>query len=145
MQVIFIKDLKGQGKKGDIKEVSDGYATNFLIKKGYALKKTEGSLNKLNKEIQKNKELDLKLRNEALDLKNQLEKLTLEFFVKEKNGKMFGSISSKQIKDELVKLGYNIDKKQIENASINNLGVHNISLNLYKDIKCLLKIHVKGI
>ena len=91
------------------------------------------------------KELDLKLRNEALDLKNQLEKLTLEFFVKEKNGKMFGSISSKQIKDELVKLGYNIDKKQIENASINNLGVHNISLNLYKDIKCLLKIHVKGI
>ena len=142
MQVIFIKDLKGQGKKGDIKEVSDGYATNFLIKKGYALKKTEGSLNKLNKEIQKNKELDLKLRNEALDLKNQLEKLTLEFFV---NGKMFGSISSKQIKDELVKLGYNIDKKQIENASINNLGVHNISLNLYKDIKCLLKIHVKGI
>ena len=43
MQVIFLKDLKGQGKKGEIKEVSDGYAINFLIKKGYALKKTEGS------------------------------------------------------------------------------------------------------
>ena len=48
MQVIFIKDLKGQGKKGEIKDVSDGYAMNFLIKRGYAIKKTEGSLNKLN-------------------------------------------------------------------------------------------------
>ena len=62
MQVIFLKDLKGQGKKGEIKEVSDGYAMNFLIKKGYALKKTEGSLNKLNEKNKKEKELDLKNR-----------------------------------------------------------------------------------
>ena len=50
MQVIFLKDLKGQGKKGDIKDVSDGYAMNFLIKKGYAIKKTQGSLIKLNEQ-----------------------------------------------------------------------------------------------
>ena len=62
MQVIFLKDLKGQGKKGDIKEVSDGYAINFLIKRGYALKKTEGSLNKLKIEIKENQELDRKNR-----------------------------------------------------------------------------------
>ena len=65
MQVIFLKDLKGQGKKGDIKEVSDGYAINFLIKRGYALKKTEGSLNKLKTEIKENQELDQKKREIA--------------------------------------------------------------------------------
>ena len=73
MKVIFLKDVKGQGKKGEIKEVSDGYAINFLIKKGLALKKTEGSLNKLKEEQVKNQELDLKNREEALNLKKKLE------------------------------------------------------------------------
>ena len=59
MQVIFIKDLKGQGKKGEIKDVSDGYAMNFLIKRGYAIKKTEGSLNKLRHDNQEEEKLDL--------------------------------------------------------------------------------------
>ena len=104
MQVIFIKDLKGQGKKGDIKDVSDGYAINFLIKKGYALKKTEGSLNKLNEEKKKDKEIDLENRENALKLKEKLENITLNFKVKtSKNSRMFGSISSKQIKEELNK------------------------------------------
>ena len=58
MQVIFLKDLRGQGKKGEIKEVADGYAMNFLIKKGYAVKKTETSLNKLNIEKENNRLLD---------------------------------------------------------------------------------------
>ena len=74
MQVIFLKDLRGQGKKGEIKEVSDGYATNFLIKKGYAVKKTSGSLNKLNEQKEDAKRLDEKLRKEALELKTKLEK-----------------------------------------------------------------------
>ena len=146
MKVIFLKDLKGQGKKGEIKEVSDGYAINFLIKKGYALKKTEGSLTKLNEEIKENKALDLKNREEALKLKEQLEKITLEFSVKgSKDGRMFGSISTKQIKEELNKLGYNIDKKQIENTSVNSLGMHLVNVNLYKDIKCQVKVHTKSV
>ena len=75
MKVIFLLDVKGQGKKGEIKEVSDGYAINFLIKKGYALKKTEGSLTKLNEEIKENKALDMKNREEALKQKENLEQL----------------------------------------------------------------------
>ena len=113
MKVIFLKELKGQGKKGDIKEVSDGYAINFLIKKGYALRKTEGSLNKLKNEMKENQELDLKNREEALKQKAKLEKITLNFKVKAaSDGRMFGSVSTKQIKEELLKLGYCIDKKQ---------------------------------
>ena len=146
MKVIFLKDVKGQGKKGEIKEVSDGYAINFLIKKGYALKKTEGSLQKLKEEIKENQELDLKNRKEALKLKETLEKVTLEFKVKaSKDGRMFGSISTKQIKEELNKLGYIIDKKQIENTSINSLGMHLVNIILYKDIKVVVKVHTKGI
>lgn len=146
MKVIFLKDLKGQGKKGEIKEVSDGYAINFLIKKGYALKKTEGSLTKLNEEIKENKALDLKNREEALKLKEKLEKITLEFSVKgSKDGRMFGSISTKQIKEELNKQGYNIDKKQIENTSVNSLGMHLVNITLYKDIKSQVKVHTKSV
>ena len=134
MQVIFLKDVKGQGKKGEIKEVSDGYGMNFLIKKGLAIKKTEGSLNKLNKQKEKDKEIDLENRKDAEELKKKLENITLKFKVKTTNGKMFGSISTKQIKEELLKLGYNIDKKQIENQLINSLGMHIIKVTLYKDI-----------
>ena len=146
MKVIFLKDLKGQGKKGEIKEVSDGYAMNFLIKKGYALRKTEGSLNKLKEENKLNQELDLKNREEALVLKEKLEKVTIEFKVKKsKDGRMFGSISTKQIKEELSKLGYNIDKKQIDSTNINSLGMHLVNITLYKDIKCVLKVHTEGV
>ena len=143
--IIFLKDLKGQGKKGDIKEVSDGYAINFLIKRGYALKKTEGSLNKLKTEIKENQELDQKNREIALKDKEKIEKITLEFLVKEKNGRMFGSISSKQIKDELDKLGYKVDKKQIMTENINTLGIHLVEIVLYKEIKATIKVHTKGI
>ncbi len=145
MKVIFIKDLKGQGKKGEIKDVSDGYAINFLIKKGYALKKTEGSLNKLKEEQKKDKEIDLENREKALQEKEKLEKITLEFKVKtSKDSRMFGSISSKQIKEELMKKGFEIDKKQIENTTINSLGMHIVNITLYKDIKGKLKVHTIG-
>ena len=145
MKVIFIKDLKGQGKKGEIKDVSDGYAINFLIKKGYALKKTEGSLNKLKEEQKKDKEIDLENREKALKDKEKLEEITLEFKVKtSKDSRMFGSISSKQIKEELMKKGFNIDKKQIENTTINSLGMHIVNITLYKDIVGKLKVHTIG-
>lgn len=144
MQVIFIKDLKGQGKKGEIKDVSDGYAMNFLIKRGYAIKKTEGSLNKLRHDNQEEEKLDLENRKKSLELKKKLEGITVNFKVKTANGKMFGSISTKQIKEELYKLGFNIDKKQIENQLINTLGMHIIKITLYKDIVCNLKVHTEG-
>ena len=144
MEVIFIKDLKGQGKKGEIKQVKDGYAENFLIKKGYAIISTKSSLAKL-KEEEKLKEANIeKLKEEARDLKEQLEKITLTFKVKTgDNDKVFGSISIKQIKESLKEQGFNIDKNMIKlTTSPSSLGFHNIELELYKNIIAKVKIHL---
>jgi len=144
MQVIFLKDLRGQGKKGEIKEVADGYATNFLIKKGYAVKKTETSLNRLNMQKKEDQLLDEKNTKEAKELAKKLEKVTLTFTAKAgKEDRMFGSISSKQVKEELEKKGYNFDKKQISMETINSFGYHNVNINLYKDIVGTIRVEVK--
>ena len=144
MKVIFLKDVKNQGKKGEIKEVSDGYAINFLIKKGLAVKQTQTSLNKLNQEIENNKLEDERLTKEANHVKEKLSKITLEFTANGgKDDRMFGSISSKQIKEELDKKGFNISKKQIEMESINCFGYHNININLYKDVMAVVKVSIK--
>ena len=144
MQVIFLKDLKGQGKKGEIKEVADGYGMNFLIKKGYAVKKTEASLNKLNIEKENDRLLDEKNTKEAHELVKKLEKVVITFTAKAGSGdKMFGSISSKQIKEELDKIGYHFDKKQITSETINSFGFYNVEINLYKNIVGRIRIDVR--
>jgi len=144
MKVIFLKDLKNQGKKGEIKEVKDGYAQNFLIKNGYAVKETKESLKILNKELEEEKTNDEKNRKEALELKQKLENEKLVFYVKTgKQDKVFGSVSVKQIKEQLDKK-YKIDKKQILIKNpIQSLGFHEVDIVLYKEIKALLKIEVK--
>lgn len=144
MEVIFIKDLKNQGKKGQIKNVKDGYAENFLIKNGYAVRKTKENLSKLNHELEKKKQEDENNKKEAIKLKDELSKVTLEFKVKTGEGdKVFGSISVKQIKDELQKQGYKIDKNQIDiTNSISSLGFHNVNINLYPEITAQIKVHV---
>lgn len=144
MKVIFIKDLKKQGKINDIKEVSDGYATNFLIKNGYAVKYTKTSNERLNNDIEKNKQEEEKNREDANNLKRKLEKETLKFIVKTgTNGKVFGNISSKQIADELTKKSYNIDKKKIKiELPLNTLGTHIVDIELYKNIKANIKVEL---
>ena len=82
MKVIFIKDLRGQGKRGDIKEVKDGFAENYLIKNGYAKKLTEKNYNQYLEEKKEEKNLDQKNRKEAEVLKEKLAKLELTFKVK---------------------------------------------------------------
>jgi len=143
MEVIFIKDLKNQGKKGQIKNVKDGYAQNFLIKNGYAVLKTKENLSKLNHELKKKEEENLENQKNAKALKEKLDKVTIEFKVKTGEGdKVFGSISVKQIKDELEKQGYKIDKSMIEHTNISTLGFHNVEINLYPSIKATIKVHV---
>ena len=145
MKVIFIKDLKKQGKVNEIKEVSDGYATNFLIKNGYAVKYTKTSNEILNTSL-KNKaiqeENDIKESNK---LKQQLEKIELVFNVKSgKDGRTFGTISTKQISEKLSELNYKIDKKQIIiDGSLNVIGTHYVKLNLHKKVECSLKVVLK--
>lgn len=144
MKVIFIKDLRNQGKTNEIKEVSDGYATNFLIKNGYAVKYTKTSNERLNNDIEKNRQQEEKNKEEANKLKQELEKEKLKFIVKAGvNGKVFGTISSKQIADELKKKNYNIDKKKIQtDNSLNTIGNHYVEIELYKNIKAKLQVEL---
>lgn len=144
MEVIFIKDLKNQGKKGEIKNVKDGYAENFLIKKGYAVMKTKENLARLQCEQRNKAALDAENKKIAEEVKKELDKLVIEFKVKTGEGdKVFGSISVKQIKDELQKNNFKIDKSQIEITSpIAALGFHNVDIKLYPGITATIKVHV---
>ena len=144
MKVIFIKDLKKQGKINDIKEVSDGYATNFLIKNGYAVKYTKTSSNRLNTELSNAKIEEEKKIKEANKIKEKIEKELITFNVKSNNGKVFGSISNKQLEEKLKELGYNIDKKQIKIINpLSTLGVHEVSVDLYnKKVEAKIRVEL---
>ena len=144
MEVIFIKDLKNQGKKGQIKNVKDGYAQNFLIKNGYAVAKTKENLSKLEHANAKKAEEDKNNKKIAEEQKEQLEKLVLEFEVKTGEAdKVFGSISPKQIKDELQVQGFKIEKNQIDNSKqISSLGFHNVEIALYPGVTATIKVHL---
>jgi large subunit ribosomal protein L9 len=145
MKVLFVKDLKGQGKRGDIKTVKDGYAENFLIKKGYAKQLTEQNYNDY-KETKKEEELnDAKMRKEAEKVKKLLETKTIVFKVKTgEANKVFGSVSTKQIKEELDKLKFNIDRKQIKlDEALSSLGYHNVNVELYKDVIGVIKVKLE--
>lgn len=145
MKVIFIKDLKGQGKKGDIKNVKDGYGMNFLIKNGYAVIANEGNVKhqetlNLKKQLEENEKI-----NEANKLKNLIEKQTLKFYVKTGAAdKVFGTISSKQIAAELKNKNIIIDKKLIDkDININCLGTHIVKINLHKSVVAELRVELK--
>ncbi|MCF6094656.1 50S ribosomal protein L9 [Microaerobacter geothermalis] len=144
MKVIFLRDVKGQGKKGEMKEVSDGYARNFLIPKGLVVPATEGNLKTL--EIQKEKERKRKEQElaEAKQLSKELEKLTVTIKAKSgEGGRLFGSVTSKQIAETLEKMNIKIDKRKIQlNEPIRTLGVTNIPVKLHSEVTAQLKVHV---
>ncbi len=144
MKVIFIKDLKNQGKKGEVKEVKDGYAMNFLVKNGYALIASEQNLRNLERDNKNKIEEDVQKTKEAEKMKIKLENIKITFKAKTgKQDQLFGSISSKQIATELSKKGYEIDKKSIILTNpITSLGFHNVDIELYKKIKAQLKVEV---
>lgn len=144
MKVIFIKDLKKVAKKGEIKEVKDGYAENYLIKNKIAVAYTDKNIKVLNKEKKEQDLIDQEKTKEANELKQKLEKLTLVYKVKTGDkDRVFGSISQKQIKESLTEKGFKIDKKQITlMTSLASLGFHKVEIELYKDIKAELKVQL---
>lgn len=145
MKVIFIKDVKGQGKKGEIKEVKDGYGMNFLIKNKYAVQATNQSINQLKKEKQELALEENLLIKDMEDLKKKIEKEKIIFKAKTGNkDQMFGTISVKQIKEKLSELGYKIQKQDIHlEFPIQSLGFHEVEIELHKKVIAKIKIEIK--
>ena len=144
MKIILIDNVKGTGKKDEEKEVKDGYGS-FLIKNKKAVLYSTKSNEVLNTQIKDRNDKEEQLILECTNIKNKLEKDTLEFLVKTGNdGKVFGSISSKQISEELKKKGYNIDKKLIDRENLNTLGSHTVTINLHKKVVAHLNVVLKA-
>ncbi len=144
MKIILIDNVKGTGKKDEVKEVKDGYGS-FLIKNKKAVLYSTKSNEVLNTQIKDRNDKEEQLILECTNIKNKLEKDTLEFLVKTGNdGKVFGSISSKQISEELKKKGYNIDKKLIDRENLNKLGSHTVTINLHKKVVAHLNVVLKA-
>ena len=146
MKVIFLKDLKKQGKKNEIKEVSDGYAVNYLIKNGYAVKYTKSSGDILDAQIANDKLNEENNTMKANEVKVRIEKEVLKFEVQTgKDGKVFGSISSKQICDRLSQLGYNVDKKSVKSKeNLSSLGTYYVEIELYKKVIAKVRVELKS-
>lgn len=145
MQIILTEDVKGKGKKGTVIKVKDGYGMNYLVKNGLGVPANEENMHKLKLDNNK-KEREENLKIEAAKkTKDQIEKLTLTFKVNTgKNDQVFGTVSSKQIAQELIKKGITVDKKKIMiDHTISSLGFHDIKIELHKTVIANLKIELK--
>jgi len=145
MKILLIKDVKGLGKAGEIKNAKDGYARNFLIPKGFAKLATDEVV-KAWEEEQKQKAAELKAELEEMNkIKEKLE--NTKIVIKHKlgaNGQLIGSVTNKEIAEKLNELGFDIDKKQIEHTSIKALGEYNIDIKLKHGIHAKLDLVVEG-
>jgi large subunit ribosomal protein L9 len=146
MKVIFLKDVKGKGKKGEVKNVADGYAQNFLIKQGLAVEANQSAVSSLAAQKKKEEKMAEKELEEAKRLKEELEKITVELTAKSgEGGRLFGSITTKQISDELQKkFNLKIDKRKMElNDAIRTLGFTKVPVKLHTEVTATLNVHVK--
>ncbi|TDM02184.1 50S ribosomal protein L9 [Macrococcus carouselicus] len=145
MKVIFTQDVKGKGKKGEVKEVPVGYANNFLLKNKYAVEATPGNLKQLeaqNQRIEKDKEQHLL---DAQNLKEQIEQLEVEVKAKSGDGgRLFGSVSTKQIVEALKEQhGIKLDKRKMDLPDgIRSLGYTDVPVKLHNQVSGTLKVHV---
>ena len=144
MKVILLEDVRGNGKAGDVANVSDGYARNMLIPRGLAVEATAQNI----KQLEKKKEAMAKKFTEdkaaALELKKKLEEVTVEVRTKAgKDGKVFGSVTSKDIADALNQMGFDIDKKKIQlDSPIKATGMTDVNVKLFTEISGKVKVNV---
>ena len=142
MKVILLKDVKFQGRKDDIINVSDGYANNYLIKNNLAVAYTETSKKILDKQIQIRNDEEAKIVANLTEIKNKLNDKIIEFKVKTgKDDRVFGTVSSKQISDKINELGYDIDKKCILiDTPLSSLGTYKVKIKLHKKVEFNINI-----
>lgn len=144
MQVILKADVKGTGKKGELVKVSDGYANNFLLKKGLAMEATPAAMNELKaKEAAQERRIQLEkqaAREQADAIKEKTVKITAKAGA---GGKLFGSITAKEVSEELSKqYGVEIDKRKISLSDIKSFGTFEAEVKLYAGISTKIYVMV---
>ena len=147
MKVIFLADVKGKGKKGEIKEVPTGYAQNFLIKKNLAKEANAQAIGELRGKQKSEEKAHAELLAEAQKIKAKLEEeATLVQFTEKigPDGRTFGSITNKKIAEELEKqFGIKIDKRHIQVSSpIRSTGLIDVPVKIYQDVTSVINIRV---
>lgn len=147
MKIILKIDIKGVGKKGEIINASDGYARNYLFPREYAIEATEGNLSSLKEKKDAEKFKKDSEYDRAKELSKTLSDLRVVFKVKTgENGRLFGSITSKDVSDEIKKQhGFSVDKRKIIlDEAIKSAGVYNIEIRVYPEVSAKLKVEVIG-
>ncbi|MGN8647632.1 50S ribosomal protein L9 [Gracilibacillus sp. HCP3S3_G5_1] len=145
MKVIFTQDVKGKGKKGEVKNVSDGYARNYLLKNNLAIEANQANMKALDAKKKKEKKLEQQEVEEAKQLKEKLANIEVTLTAKSGDGgRLFGSITSKQIA-EVLKKDYQIkmDKRKIElDQPIRSLGYTNVPVKIHPEVTGTIRVHV---
>lgn len=145
MKVILLEDVKALGKKGDVVNVSDGYARNAILPKKLGVEATPKNMNDLKLQNQHADKVAQENYENALELKKKVEETTINLQLKSgKDGKAFGSISSKEISEAIKEqAGLEIDKKKMHlKESIKNLGTHDVTVKLHPKVTAILKVRV---
>jgi large subunit ribosomal protein L9 len=147
MEVILLADVKNVGKKNQTVNVSDGYANNFLLKKHLAVPVSKKSVEILENQKENARIAEENAKKEALALAEELKGITLEFTAKVgKDSKLFGSISLKQVEEEMkAKHNITIDKRKfIDKGPLDMLGAYRLRIELYKGVVGEVKVHISG-
>ena len=146
MKVILLKDVKGTGKKGEVKEVSDGYAKNFLLPKKMAVVADNTNIKELNEKNKSKENKAQKEYEEAVELGDKMKEMNIEIYSKAgEGGRLFGSITAKEIAEQLKKQkGITVDKRKILlNEPIRVLGSRFVEIKIHQKVVTKIRVDVK--
>lgn len=146
MEVILLTNVKGQGKEGDVVNVSPGYARNFLFPRKLAVEATEAALKELDAKREEEKRQAAKEKREAEELATKLSETRVTVMTQAgEGGRLFGAVTTKHIGDALDEAGFKIDKRKIQlGEHIKSLGTHNVHIKLHPDVTATVAVDVKS-
>ncbi|MBR2349835.1 MAG: 50S ribosomal protein L9 [Clostridia bacterium] len=144
MKVILLTDVQGHGKRGEVVNINDGYAKNFLIPKKMAAEATKSMLNEIEQKLAKEQRILREERQAAESLAKELKGIVVTINAKFGGEKMYGSVTTQDVADALKGMGYEVDKKKIViKESIKSVGVYDAEIKLYREINAKIKIKIE--
>ncbi len=144
VKVIFLQDVKGQGNAGDVKDVSEGYARNYLLPRKLAVEATEANLRALQTRVEHRKAQEAERLRQAKETADKLSGLVVEITAKSgENGRLFGAVTGKQIAEALAAQGLKVDKRKIElEEPIRHPGTVTVRVRLHPEVTADIRVRV---